>query len=1052
MSDSHRLAVVICTYNRSASLVQTLESIYDCNYSGQERVDILVAANHCSDDTLLRLAAFKNTHPRANLKLDWIEEPRTGKSFALNAAIAHTTHDALCFIDDDQTVETGFLTHLLGGMDTYPDDAIYCGRIWPAWDGSELSWVHTQGAYAIPIRPFPEFDLGTEPLAIPPHDRYPSGGNIAVRRPVFDAVGLFAVELGPTGHNLAGGEDHDFLKRATDKGFPLRYLPKMRQLHAIDPERMSVSYTLRKSFQRSRASFLIRRDEYRPRLYMFRKILEHLGNAVFTLNASRRFFYLVRLAASLGELTGAVERLRSPANLTKLTLSPDHGMLLVEVLAIFTAAGGLIAWFASGDARWSGLFPALAVAGAGTVALLAKSLLDFSQTGPRIREEVHTHYRRYTLFALARLSAWAFSLMLFNGAAGVLIYFMLVTVIGASWSTGLAIVAAMLGILGAFTLQFIRKLRFNPGLLVASMHYRMSRLHRLWHWVTPTRIAHIQSLGMGAIVLLLGAASWQLAKENRLGDLMALWATTLFFAGTIAWAGWQPQARAPHKRATPTPDTLPNILMIGSDTLRADRLGALGYHRALTPNIDQLADAGALFANCYVPCARTAPSLISMLTGTWPHTHGIRDNFADEGNTRLKVNALPTLLKQAGYRTAAISDWCGADMGKFSFGFDYVDLPEDQWNLKYLIRQGPKDLRLFVSLFTHNRLGRLFLPELYYLGGVPLTQPLGRRARRLVSRLAESAQPFFLNVFYSTTHPPFASEWPWYTRFADPAYAGESKFAMAQLTDPFEIIRRQGAPKEEFDLDQIIDLYDGCVAEFDDEVGKMLVHLEACGLTDNTIVVVYSDHGMEFFEHDTWGQGNSAVSDFSPRIPLVIRDPRHPARGRVDQVVRSIDLAPTLLELADIPPVAGMDGVSLACCMVGDGACPELDAFNETGIWIADIPGLPDDHLRYPDLLELMEVPDRASGTLAIKPEYCEAILAAKDRMIRHGRWKLVYQPLETGHLLRLFDLDTDPICQHNVLDQHLEVAASLQKALMKWIGHHPERDSTGSPHTALEN
>jgi arylsulfatase A-like enzyme len=894
--------------------------------------------------------------------------------------------------------------------------------------------VHTKGAYAIPIRPFPEFDLGNDSLAITPHSRYPSGGNIAVRRAVFEAVGSFAVDLGPTGHNLAGGEDHDFLKRAVDKGFSLRYLPKMRQLHAIDPERMSIPYTLRKSFQRSRANFLIRRDEHRPRLYMFRKIVEHLGNAVFTLNASRRFFYLVRLAASLGELTGAVERLRFPAHIAKPTLSPDRGMLQIEALAILTAASGLIAWFASGDARWDGLLPALGMAGLGTTALLAKSLLDFSQTGPRIREEVNTIYRRYTLFALARLSAWAFALMLFTGGAGVLLYFMLGTAIGANWSTGLATVAALLGILGAFTLQFVRKLRFNPGLLVASMHYRMSRLYRLWHSITPTRIARMLSLGIGTIGLLLATASWQLAKENRIGDLIALWAAALFYAGTITWAGWQPQARALRKRPARTPDMPPNILMIGSDTLRADRLGALGYHRALTPNIDQLANAGALFANCYVPCARTAPSLVSMLTGTWPHNHGIRDNFIDDENTRLKVDALPTLLKQMGYRTAAVSDWCGADLGKFSFGFDYTDLPEDQWNLKYLIRQGPKDLRLFVSLFTHNRLGRRLLPELYYLGGVPLTQPLGKRARRLVSHLAESAQPFFLNVFYSTTHPPFASEWPWYTHFADPAYTGESKFAMAQLTDPFEIIRRQGAPKEEFDLDQIVDLYDGCVAEFDDEVGKMLTHLESCGLADNTIVVVYSDHGMEFFEHDTWGQGNSAVGDFSPRIPLVIRDPRRPPRGTVDKVVRSIDLAPTLLDLVDAPPVASMDGVSLAGCLEMNGACPELDAFNETGIWIANIPGLPAAHLRYPDLLELMEVPDRERGTLAIKAEYCTAILAAKDRMIRRGRWKLVYQPLEVGTLQRLFDLDSDPECRTDVLSQHPDVAQALQSALASWF------------------
>src|SRR4030095_15684218 len=177
---------------------------------------------------------------------------------------------------------------------------------------------------------------------------------------------------------------------------------------------------------------------------------------------------------------------------------------------------------------------------------------------------------------------------------------------------------------------------------------------------------------------------------------------------------------------------------------------------------------------------------------------------------------------------------------------------------------------------------------------------------------------------------------------------------MAQPTDPVEIIRRQGAPKEEFDLDQIIDLYDGCVAQFDDEVGRMLRHVDACGLSDNTIVVVYSEHGMEFLEHDTWGQGNSAVGDFSPRIPLVIRDPRKPAGGTIDAVVRSIDLAATLLELAGSRPAPTMDGVSLAASLTNPALCPELDAYNETGIWVTAIPGLPENHLRYPDLLELM--------------------------------------------------------------------------------------------------
>lgn len=680
-----------------------------------------------------------------------------------------------------------------------------------------------------------------------------------------------------------------------------------------------------------------------------------------------------------------------------------------------------------------------------TAMLMLKSLASFSQTGPRIKKEIRDHYRFYTFYALMRMGLWAFALLSFLGLGGILVLVMLQASLSWQASPWVAAAASLAAMLGGTTFQFIHTLRFNPGLLVASMHYRKSRLYSLWRWASPVRLRQILTAGALAFAVLAFAASWQLVQKHQAGELLTLWATLIAYAGAIGWSAWQPDARAPRQHPPRDAQTLPNILLIGSDTLRADRLGAMGYCRTLTPHIDTLAAQGALFANCYVPCARTAPSLISMLTGTWPHTHGIRDNFIPDDQTRLTVDALPQLLKPLGYRSAAISDWCGSDLGKFSFGFDDTDLPQDQWNLKYLIRQGPKDLRLFVSLFTHNRLGRLFLPELYYLGGVPLTQPLGKRARRLVSRLAESAQPFFLNVFYSTTHPPFASEWPWYTCFANPDYTGESKFAMARLTDPFDIIRRQGAPREEFDLDQIIDLYDGCVAQFDDEVGKMLAHLDACGLADNTIVVVYSDHGMEFFEHDTWGQGNSAVGEASPRIPLVVRDPHHPARGKIDQVVRSIDLAPTLLELAGAPPAPSMDGVSLVGCLTPKGTCPELDAFNETGVWIANIPGLPENHLRYPDLFELLEVPDHTSGTLAIKPEYCPSILAAKDRMIRRGRWKLVHQPLSDGERIQLFDLETDPACQLNVAELHPQVTADLWDSLRAFVRASGHRTSNAT-------
>ncbi len=1029
-----QLTVLICTHNRAGLLERVLASLNAARRPAIP-VQILVAANACSDDTMERLQAYQARQAESGwLPLRLIEVPTPGKSHALNEAIPLIHSELIAFVDDDHRVDTDYLTAIERAAQAWPDAGLYCGRILPDWDGSEPAWVHDDGPYRIYPLPVPRFDQGDTPREITAEaGPIPGGGNLVVRHRVFELAGQFSTQLGPHGHDLGGGEDSEYVLRALSRGEHCQYAPDIVQHHFVDTERLRLRYLLKKSYQRSRSTSRIRGNGRVP-LFMWRKLAVYAFHGLFSVGWIKRRFYWVRTAAALGEVQG---RRESGHRGRGLDLPSDHGRIGAEMLALLVASCSVLAWFTSSGARWTGLLPAAGVSLAATLALLAKSFYDFTQTGPRIREEIRTHYHRYTFFAMARLGVAAFALMLFTAGGGVLAYYALSVSLGVTWSAWLATLAAALGILGGVGLQFVRKLRYNPGLLVASMHYRLSRLYPLWQQATPERIRLVQYGLIVTAIVLVAAASGQLAKQNRLSELMALWAASLAYAGTIAWAGWEPRARTVRTAARPR-DGAPNILMIGSDTLRADRLGALGYRRALTPHIDTLASRGVLFENCYVPCARTAPSLVSLLTGTWPQTHGIRDNYAADADTRLKAAALPQLLKPLGYRSAALSDWCGADMGKFSFGFDYTDLPEDQWNLKYLIRQGPKDLRLFISLFSHNRLGRLLLPELYYLGGVPLTSQIGQRARRLVSRLAASPEPFFLNLFYSTTHPPFASEWPWYGRFADPAYMGSSKFAMAKLTDPFEIIRRQGAPKEEFDLDQIIDLYDGCVAQFDDEVGRMLRHLEDCGLADNTIVVVYSDHGMEFFEHDTWGQGNSAVGDYSPRIPLVIRDPRKPALGKVDDVVRSIDVAPTLLELAGAPPAASMDGVSLAACLAPSGQCPQLDAYNETGIWIADIPGLPDTHLRYPDLLELMEVPDHTSGTLAIKHEYWVRIREAKDRMIRRGRWKLTYQPLDDGYLLKLFDVIADPMCKQDLIDRHADIASLLWRNLKNWIDAPP--------------
>jgi arylsulfatase A-like enzyme len=551
----------------------------------------------------------------------------------------------------------------------------------------------------------------------------------------------------------------------------------------------------------------------------------------------------------------------------------------------------------------------------------------------------------------------------------------------------------------------------------------MSRFYPLWARLTPGRI------GGAYYALLLAFAVSTIAGGVRLGlqgqtdyAMGLLAAAAAFLIPAVLWrAGKEPQfIRA--GRATDRP----NILMIGADSLRSDRLGVNGNSRGLTPTLDALVNRGVFLQQCFVPCARTAPSLASLLSGRWPHSHGIRDNFSTVDEADLGRALLPHALQAHGYRTIAISDWCGSDLGKFPFGFGEVDLPKDQWNIRYLIRQGPKDIRLFLSLFTHNDFGRRFLPELYYLAGVPMTSELGRRTRGAISRCAREGDPFFLNVFMSATHAPFGSEYPYYTQYAPKEYSGCSKFVMSGLNEPFEVIQRQKQGKEFFDFEQVLNLYDGCVRNFDDEVARILDHLDQCGLTDNTIVVIYSDHGMEFFERETWGQGNSVIVDDSSRIPVIIVDPRRPSGGTISHTVRSIDLAPTLLDLVGLPIPKEMQGVSLKKCIDGEIFDPGLAAYAETGIWVTRVPSLEEDHITYPDLPDLLEIPDKRDGTMAIKADYRDLIITAKDRMVRTDRWKLVHLPMREGISRRLFDLDSDPTCLSDVSVLYPEVMAEM--------------------------
>ncbi len=673
-----------------------------------------------------------------------------------------------------------------------------------------------------------------------------------------------------------------------------------------------------------------------------------------------------------------------------------------------------------------------------TLLLLVKSTKDFSRTGPQLKDEILKHYPLYLLYALTRLVIWTFIINTLLASIGVFIYLCIVVITDYPFQWTLAVLSGIASIICITVVQFCRHLLYIPGSIEASLNYRMSRFYPLWRTLTPSRLWRVQAILAAVCTMIVITALGILLTKNQWPVFYTtLGIFSLYTAGWISvlWVREPQPVKANPDSSLKEPSSPPNIIMIGADTLCADRFGLSGYPRALTPFIDKLAKKGTFFSQCYVSCARTAPSLASLLTGTWPHKHGIRDNFISMDETTLEgMPTLPNILKTAGYKTIAISDWAGADMGKMAFGFDQCDLPKDQWNIKYLLRQGPKDIRLFLSLFSHGWFGKKFLPEVHYLAGTPLTSELGRLSRSVISEHAKSGKPFFMTTFMSTTHGPFGSEWPYYTQFSDADYWGDSKFVMSGITDPFEIIRRQKEGKRNFDAEQILNLYDGCVRNFDNEVAKIVNHLHACGLEKNTILVIYSDHGMEFFERDMWGQGNSVIVDDSSRIPLIIVAPQQTGNGIISTITRSTDIAPTLLALAKLPIPQAMDGVSLVPYLQDKNANLNLHAYAETGLWFAKLPGMSDDHISYPELPELLEVPDKNSGTLALKPEFKQIIINAKDRMIRTDLWKLVYQPLTHGATFQLFDLTRDPKCHHNVVALHPEIFECLKSPLLHWV------------------
>jgi arylsulfatase A-like enzyme/predicted TPR repeat methyltransferase len=333
----------------------------------------------------------------------------------------------------------------------------------------------------------------------------------------------------------------------------------------------------------------------------------------------------------------------------------------------------------------------------------------------------------------------------------------------------------------------------------------------------------------------------------------------------------------------------PDILLITLDTTRQDRIGAYGFGLARTPTIDRLAREGARFDDHATVAPITLPAHISILTGLTPASHGVRDNGAYALSD--EVTTLAEHLSAQGYDTAAFVSAVVLDQRyNLDQGFDTYD--DDLW-----AEDAP------ATFFIRDR-------------------PARRTTDRVLAWMQERA----------------ASSDP------DPAFAWVHYFDPHQ---PYEVdVEAAG------DVFTLPSAYDAELAAVDTAIGRLVAALESRGQLDQTLLVVTADHGESLGDH---GEKTHAVFiyDATIKVPLVLRYPPAVPAGRVvAEGTSAVDLAPTLLGLAGLPPLPPTDGLDLSESLRAGTAVPSHPAvieslLSERGFGMAPLVGLRQDGVKY---------------------------------------------------------------------------------------------------------
>lgn len=427
----------------------------------------------------------------------------------------------------------------------------------------------------------------------------------------------------------------------------------------------------------------------------------------------------------------------------------------------------------------------------------------------------------------------------------------------------------------------------------------------------------------------------------------------------------------------------PNILLITTDTQRCDTLAHLGNPHAHSPHLDRLAREGVTFTNAHTSSPVCMPARCSFLTGTHPPTHGCIENGIARHN---HLTVLPDLLNAAGYTNIMV--------GKTHFG----PIPAS-FDVQCVV--GEKNSSLEDPYTAHLRRHGYLRPITY-----PHTVPeslfmdaflVDTTIEEIDRAVARGQEPFFAFCSLVSPHEPLDPPGAWGDLYHDRPLpplnyrVGELAGHPTHLHEVLGIGQRTdqespfyGGQPDMPGIDERRRRYYGLAAYCDEQIGRLLQHLDEAGLREQTLVIFSSDHGTELFDHGFSDKHN--YYDASWRVPLILRMPGTLPAGEQRDFAIWNDIAPTILA------AAGTD-------------CMTMQGF---------------------DLLTPLMNGDPS-------PRHCAVATLYKSCALATHRWKLEYY-FEEGRG-RLFDRQSDAREQDDLYDSpaHREVRMELVEALMAW-------------------